>query len=169
MIGRSLLILLVAIGVFWVAALRLLPQSPAPAPRAVAVQHQPEAIAPNAQPAYNLLADIRLGSVAEMELLFDRVEQLLDRPLSEGERPLVSLVLHGEEVEFFALRNYEQYKDIVDRAAKLAALGAVDISICRTQMDNYGIQPNQVPAFLRQVPYGPDEVRRLREKGFVSM
>jgi hypothetical protein len=58
---------------------------------------------------------------------------------------------------------------VVDRAAKLAALGAVDISICQTQMSNYGIAPEQVPSFLRQVPFGPDEVDRLVDQGFVYM
>ncbi len=167
MVGRSLLILLLAVGGFWLAASRLasVPEiRPAPL-----VEAQPERIAPSGPPAYNLLADIRVGSVAELQLLFDRVEQLLDRPLSDGEQPLVSLVLHGQEVQFFALRNYDKYKGVVDRAAKLAALGAVDISICRTQMESYGIEPDQVPGFLRQVPYGPGEVERLRDKGYVSM
>ncbi len=167
MLGRSLLLLLLAIGVFWLAASRLV-RGPEVAPASVVVA-PPERIAPSGPPAYNLLADIRVGTVDELQLLFDRVEHLLDRPLSEGEQPLVSLVLHGSEVEFFALRNYDKYKDVVDRAAKLAALGAVDISICRTQMETYGIQPDQVPGFLRQVPYGPGEVERLRNNGYVSM
>jgi len=117
----------------------------------------------------NRVADISVHSVAEMEQLFTRVEQVLDRPRSDGEQPLISLVLHGPEVEFFALKNYTQYKSIVDRAAKLAALGAVTISICRTQMSNYGIAPDGVPGFLHQVPFGPDEVERLVNEGYVYM
>jgi intracellular sulfur oxidation DsrE/DsrF family protein len=108
-------------------------------------------------------------SEAELETLLDRVEQLLERPRKSGEAPLVSLVLHGPEVEYFALKNYAQYRGVVDRAAKLAALGAVDISICQTQMRNRGIAEDEVPAFLRQVPYGPQEVQRLLDNGYVYM
>jgi len=161
--------LALAVALFWLAAEYLLPQADQTGPRPAAVEVVPESIAPERQPAANLLADISLHSVEELELLFDRVEQLLERPLSEGEQPLVSLVLHGPEVEFFALKNYRQYKQVVDRAAKLAALGAVDISICQTQMKNFGIAPDDVPSFLRQVPYGPGEVKRLLDEGFVYM
>ena len=114
-------------------------------------------------------ADISVHTPEDLELLFDRVEPLLDRPRGEGEAPIISLVLHGPEVEFFALKNYERYKTIVDRAARLAAFGAVDISICQTQMRRRGIGKDEVPAFLRQVPFGPDEVKRLRVRGFVAM
>lgn len=167
MIARNLFILLVAIAAFWLAARYVLPpdvQQPHPA-----VEFVPESAAPSGDPAAGVVADISLHSVEELELLFDQVEKLLDRPRGEGEQPLISLVLHGDEVQFFALRNYDQYKAVVDRAAKLAALGAVDISICRAQMDSLGIEPDEVPAFLRQVPNGPGEVRLLLDKGFISM
>jgi intracellular sulfur oxidation DsrE/DsrF family protein len=45
----------------------------------------------------------------------------------------------------------------------------VDISICQTQMRNYGLSADEVPSFLRQVPYGPGEVRKLLDEGFVYM
>ncbi|VAW72734.1 hypothetical protein MNBD_GAMMA15-1887 [hydrothermal vent metagenome] len=114
-------------------------------------------------------ADISVHTTDELELLFDRVEASLKRPRGEGEAPLVSLVLHGPEVEFFTLKNYDRYQNIVDRAAKLAALGAVEISICQTRMRMLGIGSDEVPAFLRQVPFGPGEVDRLREQGYVAM
>ena len=115
------------------------------------------------------VADISLHTEAELETLLGRVEQLLERPRKSGEAPLVSLVLHGPEVEFFALKNYPQYRGVVDHAAKLAALGAVDISICQTQMRTRGIGEDEVPGFLRQVPYGPQEVQRLLDSGYVYM
>ncbi|HHJ13056.1 MAG TPA: hypothetical protein ENJ79_01580 [Gammaproteobacteria bacterium] len=124
---------------------------------------------PDPPPAEAYYADVSVHTEKELELLFDRVEAVLDRPRGEGEPPLVSLVLHGPEVEFFALKNYPRYKSLVDRAARLAALGAVDLAICQTRMRQYGIGPDEVPAFLRQVPYGPGEIERLRGLGRLSM
>lgn len=118
---------------------------------------------------FKYVADISLHSADELNLLFDRVEELLERPRSDEESALVSLVLHGPEVEFFVLKNYAGNKSLVDRAAKLEALGAVSISICQTMMNNYGIGSDEVPAFLEQVPYGPDEVKRLIDEGYVYM
>jgi intracellular sulfur oxidation DsrE/DsrF family protein len=124
-----------------------------------------EAILPSAE----YVADISLHTEEELEVLFDRIEALLERPRAESEDVLVSLVLHGPEVEFFALKNYEKYQSVVDRAAKLNALGAVDISVCRTRMKNLDIGVDEVPAFLRQVPFGPGEVKRLLDSGAVYM
>jgi intracellular sulfur oxidation DsrE/DsrF family protein len=117
----------------------------------------------------NYVADISVHTEGELTVLFDRIEELLERPRNDQESALVSLVLHGPEVEFFALKNYGKYKSLVDRAAKLDALGAVDIRICQTMMESYGIHSEEVPAFLEQVPFGPDEVQRLVNEGYVKM
>ncbi len=166
---RNLLILVVVALGFWLAAERMLMTTPAPAETAVKPPALEPIIPPPSRQPPNLVADISVHTEQELDILFTRVEQLLDRPRSENEAPLVSIVLHGPEVAFFAVQNYAKYKGLVDRAAKLAALGAVDISICQTQMRNLGIATDQVPPFLRQVPYGPGEVERLLENGFVSM
>lgn len=168
MIARNLLVLVIAVVVFWLAAQRLLPEPPGASREPGAANESLPSASPEQLPLKQV-GDISVHSVEEMELLFSRVEQLLERPRRDGEEPLVSLVLHGPEVEFFALKNYDRYKSVVDRAAKLAALGAVDISVCQTQMRNYGIGPQEVPSFLRQVPFGPDEVERLVDDGFVYM
>ncbi len=169
---RNLLVFILFVLVFWFGADYLQGRQPnLSQENAVAVQ-QPELeliVPPRPDEPLRRFADISAHTIEELELLFDRVEASLKRPRGEGEAPLVSLVLHGPEVEFFALKNYETYQRIVDRAAKLAALGAVDISICQTRMRMLGIEAEGVPAFLRQVPYGPDEVERLREQGYVEM
>jgi len=167
---RNLLILLLVAAVFWLAAERLLRDQPVAENTAVVeAELEPIVPPPTAGPVPQFVADISVHTVAELEVLFARIEQLLDRPRGADEAPLISVVLHGPEVEFFALQNYQQYKDIVDHAAKLSALGAVDISICRTQMRVRGIEQDQVPAFLNQVPYGPGEVERLVGEGYVVM
>jgi len=163
---RNLLILVLAVLVFWYGADFLLaPQQPQ------AMASDKAAITPPASLDRPLrqYADISVHDPDELQLLFDRVEAILDRPRGEGEAPIISLVLHGPEVEFFALKNYPRYKAIVDRAAKLSAFGAVDISICQTQMRLHGIGKKEVPIFLRQVPFGPAEVKRLRDEGYVAM
>ena len=168
---RQLVILTVAGLVLWIVADLVLrqPGDTAFAPQSRVQAPPPETRTPPSEAPAGFVADISLHTEAELETLLSRVEQLLERPRKSGEAPLVALVLHGPEVEFFALKNYPQYREMVDHAAKLAALGAVDISICQTQMRTRGIGEDEVPAFLRQVPYGPGEVRRLLDSGYVYM
>ena len=168
---RQLAILALAALALWAFAhlVLLQPRDAGPPPQATPADPQPQTSVPGLEQPTDFVADISVHSEAELETLLGRVEQLLERPRSSGEAPLVSLVLHGPEVEFFALKNYQQYRAVVDHAAKLAALGAVDISICQTQMRSRGIAEDGVPGFLRQVPYGPDEVKRLLDRGHVYM
>ncbi len=169
MLIRNLLILLLVAAVFWLAAERLVPDQPVAESTGVIQAELEPIIPPPPGGADQFVADISVHTVAELEVLLGRVEQLLERPRGADEVPLVSVVLHGPEVDFFVLQNYEQYKDIVDHAAKLSALGGVEINICLTQMRVRGIEPDQVPAFLNQVPYGPGEVERLLNEGFIVM
>ena len=101
-------------------------------------------------------------------MLLDRAEELAMRPQAQGGDASVVLVLHGPEVEFFSIRNYEKYKEIVDQAARLDAFDVVDVKICQTMLDVQGIERDDIPSFIEQVPLGPDEVERLRLQGYVS-
>lgn len=112
--------------------------------------------------------DISVHTLEELRVLLDRAEGLAMRPQAQGEEASVVLVLHGPEVEFFSIRNYAKYKDIVDQAARLDAFDVVDVRICRTMLDMQGIERNDIPSFIEQVPLGPDEVERLRQQGYVS-
>jgi len=171
---RNLLILVLAVAVFWFAVHILLREQRQTTQPASVEQPLPQAEAERINPPPpvdqpNRVGDISVHTVEELQRVFARVEELLDRPRSEGEAPLVSLVLHGPEVEFFAVKNYDKYKAVVDHAAKLAALGGVDIAVCQTQMNTLGIGADEMPSFLRQVPFGPNEVERLIDSGFVYM
>ena len=163
---RSFLILILVAVMFWfVADLVLRERQQVPQE---AYELEP-IIPPLSETQPNYVADVSAHTTQELETLFDRVEALLERPRGAGESPLIALVLHGPEVDFFALQNYAQHKNLVDRAAKLAALGGVQISICQTQMRKRGIAADQVPSFLRRVPYGPGEVERLVGQNHVLM
>jgi len=114
-----------------------------------------------------MVLDVSVHSLDELRVLLDRAEELAMRPQSPGEKASVVLVLHGPEVEFFAISNYPRYKDIVDKAARLDAFDVVDVKICRTMMEKLGVERDEIPAFIEQVPYGPGEVERLVREGYV--
>jgi len=114
-----------------------------------------------------LVLDISVHSLEELKVVLDRAEKLAMRPQPQGERARVVLVLHGPEVEFFAISNYPRYKDVVDQAARLDAFDVVDVKICRSMMERLGVGRDDIPAFIEQVPYGPGEVERLVREGYV--
>ena len=111
--------------------------------------------------------DITVHTIEELEVLLERAEQLAQSPRAGDGDASVVLVLHGPEVEFFSTRNYEQYKDIVDRAARLDTLDIIDVRICQTMMAAKGIARDDIPPFIDQVPDGRVEVERLVREGYV--
>jgi intracellular sulfur oxidation DsrE/DsrF family protein len=114
-----------------------------------------------------MVLDVSVHSLDELKVLLDRAEEIAARPQSQGEKAAVVLVLHGPEVEFFAISNYPRYKDIVDQAARLDAFDVVDVKICQSMMERLGVERDDIPAFIEQVPYGPGEVERLVREGYV--
>lgn len=111
--------------------------------------------------------DISVHTQEELRVLLERAGELAMKPRPPGEEASIILVLHGPEVDFFSIKNYDTYKDIVDEAARLDAFDVVDIRICQTMMKARGIEPDDIPSFIEQVPYGPGEVERLVEEGFL--
>lgn len=111
--------------------------------------------------------DISVHTVEELEVLFDRAGKLADKLGSDKQEASIILVLHGPEVSFFSSKNYDKYKDIVDQAARLDALDIVDVKICQTMMKVQGVERDDIPSFIEQVPLGSAEIDRLVREGYV--
>jgi intracellular sulfur oxidation DsrE/DsrF family protein len=115
-----------------------------------------------------IVLDVSVHTIEGLRVLFDRAEELAMTPSPAGEDASLVLVLHGPEVEFFSIRNYARYKEIVDQAARLDAFDVVDVRICQTMIGALGIEQTDIPSFIEQVPYGPGEVERLSQEGYVA-
>lgn len=124
--------------------------------------------APATEPPVRAVLDISVHTLEGLQVLFDRAEQLATGPQAANENASVVLILHGPEVEFFSIRNYDRYRDIVDQAARLDAFDIVDVKICQTMLGVAGVDRADIPAFIEQVPLGSAEVNRLVEEGYVT-
>lgn len=107
------------------------------------------------------LARILSDSPEEVAHALGRAEALyLEGKLPANANP-IAIVLHGPEVEIFFKDNYDEYKNIVDLAARLSAFGVVDVRVCETQTGILGRSRSSVHSFIGTVPFGPTEVKRL--------
>lgn len=113
--------------------------------------------------AYRYYIDITQVSLADLDTLFKDLESDLGN--IEGD-PLV-IVLHGDEAGAFLRSNYPDNKPLVDAAALLDAHGVIDLKMCATWMRSHAVTGRDIPPFIETVPYGPEEVRRLKEAGYV--
>jgi len=113
--------------------------------------------------------DVVIHEPEEMEKLLGRIEQL-SSSLPAGEQdPSLALVLHGPEIAFFTRMNYTKYMDLVDRAAELDKKGVIDVKVCDTMIRALELENAELPDFVEHVPYGPAEIDRLIQQGFIKM
>ena len=114
------------------------------------------------------LARILNDSPEEITAALKRAEDLHKLGNFDAAADPLVIVLHGHEVEVFFKDEYSKYQEIVDLAAKLSALGVVDVRVCETQTGVLGRSPANLHSFISTVPFGPSEVRRLLNRGNVS-
>ncbi len=118
----------------------------------------------------NYFFDVHGHSAEEiMELLNHARDTYDELPQELQEAARIVMVLHGPDVEFFAVENYARYKSLVDLAANVDALGFVDLKVCAASVRSRGLQTDKFPPFIEFVPYGPAEVTRLRSAGYVQL
>jgi intracellular sulfur oxidation DsrE/DsrF family protein len=115
------------------------------------------------------IAAIELHTTAELHAVLERADQLLTQGLALQSDPAsVTFILHGPEVISLLRQNYLQNKPTVDLAARLSALGVVEIMACKTWMGGNSIAVEDLQPFVGTVDYGPAEVRRLiDEEGYL--
>jgi hypothetical protein len=84
-------------------------------------------------PAPGYLAALELHTADELLKVLSRAEELLlDSTVAEGKPANVTLLMHGPEVRVLLRENYARNRAVVDLAARLSALGVVDIRACQT-------------------------------------
>jgi intracellular sulfur oxidation DsrE/DsrF family protein len=77
----------------------------------------------------------------------------------------IVIVSHGPELVIFAKRNYDKYRDIVDRAASLAKQG-VKFEICRNAVAFLGFTTEDLHGFVTVVPPAPYALAYWQAKGY---
>lgn len=113
--------------------------------------------------------DLVVHDKDKMESLLKRIEELAGQITAQQGTPELALVLHGPEIDFFTGRNYSRYMSLVDRAAELDRKGIIDVKVCNTMIRTLGLERETFPDFIDHVPYGPAEVKKLVEQGYVRM
>lgn len=110
------------------------------------------------------LARIGFNNPKQVAEALMRVEGLYNFDVGEQLTNPVAIVVHGPEVSIFQKENYQEHKEIVDLAAKLSALGILDISVCEVRLNRSGGDTSSIYPFVGTVPFGPTEVNRLLDE-----
>lgn len=114
--------------------------------------------------------DVHVKAVEAVESVLDRASYLSTITGADPFDQSIVLVLHGKELNFFAIKNYEKYKDLMQRAQSLVESEALTIKMCKIAAKSQGFSPADIHGFVEMVPMGDAEIIRLQyEEGHAYM
>ena len=114
--------------------------------------------------------DVAEGDPERFERILDRVSFLNNVYEADPFDASIVLVLHGDEIRFFGIENYDEYGEMMRRAQSLTVAGPVEFRMCRVAAQGRGFEPDEIHGFVSMVPMADAEIIRLQqEEGYVFM
>ena len=114
--------------------------------------------------------DVAVGSEEEFSRVLDRASFLNNIYHADPFAASIVLVLHGDEIPFFAIENYKKYESLMTRAQSLTVGGTIHIRMCRVAAQGHGLDPADIHGFVEIAPMADAEIVRLQqEEGYAYM
>jgi hypothetical protein len=113
--------------------------------------------------------DTAVDSVAALTSVLDRTSYLSTLNGADPFDNKIIIVLHGGEIPFFAVRNYDKYKALMTRAQSLSVGGIIEFRMCKIAAKGRGFEPKDIHGFVSMVPMGDAEIVRLQHEGYSYM
>lgn len=106
--------------------------------------------------------DVHVKTVAAVQSVLDRASYLSTITGTDPFDQSIVLVLHGTELSFFAIKNYQKYQALMHRAQSLVESEAITIKMCKIAARSQGFAPEDIHGFIDIVPMGDAEIIRLQ-------
>jgi len=91
---------------------------------------------------------------------------MLDEPYGMAPEFLdVKVILHGTELVTIAKKNYEKYRDVVERMKYYHTLG-FEFRVCAMAMEDYGYSARDVQDFIVIAPSAMAEMAHWQQQGY---
>lgn len=114
--------------------------------------------------------DVAARDIDEFSRVIDRISYLNTIYRADPFDSAIVAVLHGDEIPFFAIRNQDQYGELMRRVQSLTLAGPIEFRMCRVAAKGHGLEPSDIHGFVKLVPMADAELIRLqREDGYAYM
>jgi uncharacterized protein len=119
---------------------------------------------------HKVVYNVAVSSVESMSRILDVVSYLNNVYEADPFDASIVMVLHGDEIPFFAIKNSARYHDLMLRAQSLTVGGVVEFRMCKIAAKGHGFEPEDIHGFVKVVPMGDAEIVRLQqEEGYAYM
>lgn len=142
------------------------------APALAAERTAPWGTAAPAQRSYEpdkVVYDVAFDSPEQLARLLDRASFLATLYAANPFDAAIVLVLHGPEVQYFAVKDFARHRALMERAQSLTVGGMISIRMCEVAARARGLAPKDIHGFVELVPMGDAEIIRLQRQGHAYM
>jgi len=119
-------------------------------------------VTPTEYKPQKVVYDVHVKTVEQVKSVLDRASHLSKITGADPFDQSIVLVLHGPELNFFAIKNYSKHKELMHRAQSLVESEALKIKMCKIAAEGQGYQPKDIHGFVEMVPMGDAEIIRLQ-------
>jgi intracellular sulfur oxidation DsrE/DsrF family protein len=114
--------------------------------------------------------DVSVSSVRALEHVLDRASYLSKVYKADPFDGDITLVMHGDEINFFARKNYQKYKELMTRAQSLTVGNIIKFKMCKIAAKGHGYDPEEIHGFVELIPMADAEIVRLQTaEGYAYM
>lgn len=113
--------------------------------------------------------DVSVKTVEQLGNVLDRASYLSILNDADPFDSKIVIVLHGDEIGFFAIRNYQKYRELMVRAQSLTVGGIIEFRMCRAAARRRGFEAADIHGFVTTVPMADAEIADLQKQGFAYM
>lgn len=113
--------------------------------------------------------DVDAADAAALARVLDRVSYLNKLYEADPFDSSIVVVVHGEAIPMFGIRDFERHRALMERAQSLTQSGPVEFRICRADAAMRGYAPSDLHGFARTVPMADAEIVRLQNEGYAYM
>lgn len=113
--------------------------------------------------------DVAVRTEAALRSVISRAQLLADLNGSDPFDSKVVIVLHGDEIPFFALKHHGQHRELMQRAQSATLAGVIEFRMCRLAAQGHGFEPKDIHGFVTMVPMADAEIVRLQQEGYAYM
>ncbi|MCA1789512.1 MAG: DsrE family protein [Thioalkalivibrio sp.] len=147
---------LVVVGMTMFMAAPALPQAEAPWGNAAleVIDYAPQRV----------VYDVAEGDPERFDRILDRVSFLNNIYGADPFDASIVLILHGDEIGFFAIENYGEYGELMRRAQSLTLAGPIQFRMCQAAAHERGFVPKDIHGFVHMVPMADAEIIRLQQE-----
>lgn len=119
-------------------------------------------VTPTKYKPQKVVYDVHVKTANAVKSVLDRASYLSTITGADPFDQSIILVLHGKELSFFAIENYDKHKELMKRAQSLVESEVISIRMCKIAAQSQGYSPQDIHGFIEMIPMGDAEIIRLQ-------